>query len=99
MSHPPITSPLDLSAVAREFGLTEALYPVIEAAKKLGVSRAFVYELIASGDLELLHIGAKPLIPAPSIARLIQRRREAAQAKRAVPQAQKTPVRRSGRRS
>jgi excisionase family DNA binding protein len=93
------TPPLDLTAVGREFGLTEALYPVIEAAKKLGLSRARIYELINDGTLEVLHIGAKPLVTTPSLAGLIQRRREAAQAKRAARAVPQTPVRRSGRRS
>jgi excisionase family DNA binding protein len=93
-----VTSP-DLIAVGREFGLDQACYSISEAARKLGISRAFLYELVASGDLELIHIGAKSLIPAPSIARLIEHRRQAAQAARAVSQSQKSPVRRSGRRS
>jgi excisionase family DNA binding protein len=94
----PATSSSDIAAVGCEFGLDQALYSINAAATLLGVSRSFVYELIASGDLELLHIGAKPLVPAPSIMRLIQRRREAAQAARAVPQSHKTPARRSRRR-
>jgi hypothetical protein len=92
MSDPPATH-FDLTAVGREFGLDQALYPVIEAAKKLGLSRARIYELIGDRTLECLHIGAKPLIPAPSIARLIAERREAARASRAA--TQKAPIRRS----
>jgi excisionase family DNA binding protein len=96
---PAATSSFDIVAVGREFGLDQALYSINAAATLLGVSRSFLYELITAGDLEVLHIGAKPLIPAPSIARLIQQRRHAAQAARAIPQSQKTPVRRAGRRS
>jgi hypothetical protein len=96
------TSP-DLTEVARALGLTEPVYSIDRTRKKLGdCSRAYVYELIDAGLLERINLGRKSLITGSSIAGLIQRRREAAQsarAARAVPQSQKSPVRRSGRRS
>jgi excisionase family DNA binding protein len=92
------TSP-DLVAVGREFGLTEACYSINEAARKLGISRAFLYELVAAGDLEIIHIGKKPVVTAPSIARLIEHRRQAAQAKRAARAVPQSPPQRAGRRS
>jgi hypothetical protein len=93
------TSP-DLTEVARALGLTEPVYSIDRTRMKLGdCSRSYIYELVARGDLELINVGRKALITSPSITRLIQRRREAAQAKRAARAVSQTPVRRSGRRS
>jgi hypothetical protein len=96
------TSP-DLTEVRRELGLTEPVYSIGATQKKLGdASRSYVYQLVDRGDLELVNFGRKAAITGISITKLIQQRREAAQAKRAaraVPQSQKTPVRRSRRRS
>jgi excisionase family DNA binding protein len=89
----------NIAAVGREFGLDQGLYPINDAARLLGISRSFVYELVASGDLEILHVGAKPLVPSIAIAKLIEQRLEAARAKRAATATQKASAPRSRRRS
>jgi len=33
------------------------LLSVVEAARRLGIGRSFVYELIAAGQIETIHIG------------------------------------------
>jgi excisionase family DNA binding protein len=47
------------------------LLTVNEAAAILRVSRAFVYELVARGDLPALHLGRRILIPRETIDRLV----------------------------
>lgn len=39
------------------------VYSVSEAAELLGVSRAFAYELVARGELPVIRLGRRRLIP------------------------------------
>ncbi|MDZ4064491.1 MAG: helix-turn-helix domain-containing protein [Coriobacteriia bacterium] len=48
-------------------GAKRRLYPLMEAAEQLGVGRSKVYELIGSGALHAVKIGARTLIPAESL--------------------------------
>jgi excisionase family DNA binding protein len=48
-----------------------ALYPIKEAERILGVSRAHVYRLIGAGKLDARKIGNKTVITAASIEALI----------------------------
>ncbi len=53
------------------------LYKATEAAQMLGVSRATVYVLMASGELESVKLGASRRISAEAIDDLIRRLKEA----------------------
>jgi excisionase family DNA binding protein len=39
------------------------VYSVSEAAALLGISRAFAYELVARGDLPVIRLGRRRLVP------------------------------------
>ena len=58
----------------------ERLLKVHEAAERLQVSRAFLYELMASGEVDSVSIGAARRVPESSldtyIQRLVQEHRE-----------------------
>lgn len=43
------------------------LVPVLTAARMLGIGRTKVYELVGEGELELVHIGCRALIPVDSV--------------------------------
>jgi excisionase family DNA binding protein len=51
------------------------LLTALQAAEMLSVGRTAVYELIASGDLETVHIGRSMRIPADSVHAFIALRR------------------------
>jgi excisionase family DNA binding protein len=47
------------------------LYPVPEAAAQLGIGRSTLYELVRKGELDVVRIGSRTLIPASSLERYI----------------------------
>lgn len=47
---------------------------IVEAARAIGVGRTTLYELISSGELPVVKIGRRTLIPLTSINALIARR-------------------------
>lgn len=49
-----------------------AAYSMEEAARKLGVSRPFLYTLIDRGQLRRVKLGRRSLIPAAEIRRLLE---------------------------
>ncbi len=51
--------------------LQPALLTVKQAARVLNLGRSTVYQLIADGRLEVVHIGRSTRVPTDSIARLI----------------------------
>jgi excisionase family DNA binding protein len=51
------------------------LLTAVQAAKMLSVGRTTVYELVAAGDLETVHIGRSMRIPADSVHAFITLRR------------------------
>lgn len=63
MSHSQITDPLPL------------LLRVPEAARLLGVGRTLTYELIASGELEVVHVGSIIRVPVAAVHSFVERRR------------------------
>jgi hypothetical protein len=71
------SSPHDLVALARSFGIDRAHYPPLEAFRQLGISRSFGWELIARGELETIHLAPRrPVVTAASMARLLETRRQ-----------------------
>jgi excisionase family DNA binding protein len=53
------------------------LLTVVEAGKLLGVGRTTAYELIGSGDLEVVHIGRAARVPVDSVHAYVARLRTA----------------------
>jgi excisionase family DNA binding protein len=54
------------------------LVTIDEAARRLGLGRSSVYELLKSHQLEVVRIGRATRIPTDSVAALVQRLRGAA---------------------
>jgi excisionase family DNA binding protein len=50
-----------------------------QAADALGIGRSKLYELLASGELESIHIGTARRIPTQALEHFVERRRAAAQ--------------------
>jgi len=44
---------------------------VTEAAKRLGISRAFAYELVARGELPCMRFGRRVVVPRRALERLV----------------------------
>ncbi len=51
------------------------LLRVPEAAHMLGVGRSLTYELIAAGDLEIVHVGSVIRVPVDAVYAYVERRR------------------------
>ena len=47
------------------------VYTVAEAAKLLGISRAFAYELVARGELPVIRLGRRRLVPKAALLALV----------------------------
>lgn len=52
------------------------LLTVVEAARRLEVSRSLLYELIAAGEIESIHVGRLRRIPADALSDYVDRRRD-----------------------
>jgi excisionase family DNA binding protein len=48
---------------ARPAGTERLVYSVAEAGALLGISRAFAYELVARGELPVIRLGRRRLVP------------------------------------
>ena len=53
------------------------LLRVPEAARMLGVGRSFTYELIAAGELEVVHVGTVIRVPVEAVHEYVDRCRAA----------------------
>jgi len=51
------------------------LLTVSEASSRLGIGRSLLYELLADGQVESIHVGRLRRIPADALATYIDRRR------------------------
>ncbi len=69
----PATPPASTGAVAE--GASRLLLTVAEAAAVLGVGRTTAYGLIASGQLEVVHIGRVARVPITAVGELVDRLR------------------------
>jgi excisionase family DNA binding protein len=58
--------------------MTRDLYPVEEAADRLGVRRTKLYQLINRGAVKRVYIDGKPLITASSISQYVRSLEESA---------------------
>jgi len=52
------------------------LLPIPAAAAALGVGRSMLYELAARGDLEIVRVGRRALVPVASLDAFVTRLRE-----------------------
>ena len=53
------------------------MYRIPEATEALGISRSRLYELLAAGQIESVHVGRTRLIPAEALEEYVDRLREA----------------------
>jgi excisionase family DNA binding protein len=61
--------------MASNSDLPPVLLRVPEAARLLGVGRSLTYELIAGGELEVVHVGSVMRVPVTAVHEYIERRR------------------------
>ena len=52
-------------------GNERLVYSVAEAGALLGISRAFAYELVARGELPVIRLGRRRLVPKAALSALI----------------------------
>lgn len=48
------------------------LYPLREAAQRLGIGRSLLYQLIGAGDLATVRVGRRRLVPANELNRFVE---------------------------
>jgi len=51
------------------------LLSVVEAARRLGVGRTLMYELLGSGQIESMHVGRLHKVPAEALTAFVDRQR------------------------
>ena len=56
------------------------LLTVVEAARRLGIGRTLMYELLDAGEIASVHIGRLHKVPVEALRDFIERRRTATQA-------------------
>lgn len=54
---------------------TAHLLAITEAARRLGIGKTKLYELLADGQLETVHVGKRRLVVAESVAAYVERLR------------------------
>ena len=62
-----------MDSTCRESGASgeRLVYSVAEAGALLGISRAFAYELVARGELPVIRLGRRRLVPKAALSALI----------------------------
>ena len=53
-------------------GQDRLVFTVAEAGELLGISRAFAYELVARGDLPVIRLGRRRLVPKVALLALVE---------------------------
>jgi len=53
----------------------QLLVTVVDAARRLGISRSLLYELLACGEIESVHVGRLRRVPVESLAEYVSRLR------------------------
>jgi excisionase family DNA binding protein len=59
-------------AASRARSEDRIVYTVAEAGELLGISRAFAYELVARGDLPVIRLGRRRLVPKVALLALVE---------------------------
>ena len=49
---------------------------MVEAARVLSIGRTTMYELVAAGEIDVLHIGRSARVPAAAIDEYVERKRQ-----------------------
>lgn len=62
-----------MGRTAKVEGRQQLLLTVVEAAAMLGVGRTTAYELIGSGQLQVVHIGRSARVPVAAVHRYVER--------------------------
>ena len=62
------------TGIETNYMLTDArlVVTIAEAAKLLGISRSFAYELVKRGDLPVVRLGRRQLVPKEALSRLME---------------------------
>jgi excisionase family DNA binding protein len=63
----------DFSPAQPLTGQDRLVYTVSEAGELLGISRAFAYELIARGELPVIKLGRRRLVPKQALHAMVSR--------------------------
>ena len=58
--------------ILSEHSVDRLVYTVAEASALLGISRAFAYELVARGELPVIRLGRRRLVPKVALLALIE---------------------------
>ena len=58
--------------ISSEHSADRLVYSVGEAAELLGISRAFAYELVARGELPVIRLGRRRLVPKVALLALVE---------------------------
>ena len=67
--------PTPLITAYQPVGDTRLLLTVLEAARRLNVSRSLMYELLAAGEIESVHVGRLRRIPVDALTAYVARLR------------------------
>jgi excisionase family DNA binding protein len=59
--------------IVRERSEDRLVYSVAEAGELLGISRAFAYELVARGELPVIRLGRRRLVPKIALIALVEK--------------------------
>jgi hypothetical protein len=71
--------------LARELGLDRAFYPVEDGFREIGISHAYGWRLVKTGELPTTRLAKrKTIVAAVDLARLVWRRRQSPPDKRAL---------------
>ncbi len=60
------------TVVSSEHFSDRLVYTVAEAGALLGISRAFAYELVARGELPVIRLGRRRLVPKAALLALVE---------------------------
>jgi hypothetical protein len=85
----------DFACYARQLGLTQALYPALEAFRLLGVSKSYGWaRLVANGELPVVRLpgGKLTMVKGTDIAALIHRQEQETNGHPAKKRVQRRPV-------
>ncbi len=58
--------------ISRDRSKDRLVYTVAEAGELLGISRAFAYELVARGELPVIRLGRRRLVPKIALVALVE---------------------------
>jgi excisionase family DNA binding protein len=75
----------DWAIPAEAVGQQRLLLTVPEAARQLGIGRSLLYELLAGGQVESIHVGRLRRIPTDALTTYIEQQRSRTQPARSMP--------------